>query len=52
LLLSLNFVALLEDDYPLDNMPESTDIPYRDILDRIKYEDEHQDHTKDSLTAD
>ena len=33
-------------------MPEGSDIPYRDILDRIKYEDEHQDHTKDSLTPD
>ena len=36
----------------LDQMPEGVDTPYRDILERIKYEDERTDYSQKTLTAD
>lgn len=33
-------------------MPEGTDTPYRDILDRIKYEDARTDYSYKTLTPD
>lgn len=38
-------IVLLDDDSSLDNMPEGGDTPYRDILDRIKYEDSRTDYS-------
>jgi hypothetical protein len=43
---------LLDDATSLDEMGEDADIPFRDILDRIKYEDERTDYSKRSLTND
>lgn len=33
-------------------MPEGTDTPYRDMLERIKYEDERTDYSQKTLSAD
>lgn len=43
---------LMDDESPLDGMGEGTDTAYRDILDRIKYEDERTDYSKNSLNQD
>lgn len=43
---------LLDDPSPLDAMPEGTDTAYRDILDRIKYEDERTDYSTKTLNPD
>ena len=43
---------LLDDPSELDSMPESVDTPYRDILERIKYEDERTDYSQRTLTPD
>jgi hypothetical protein len=43
---------LLDDDTSLDNVPEGKDTPYRDILDRIKFEDKHRDHSYEKLSTD
>lgn len=43
---------LLDDDTPLDSMAEDKDTPYRDILDRIRYEDSRTDYSAASLTPD
>jgi hypothetical protein len=43
---------LIDDASELDSMPEGVDTPYRDILDRIKYEDERTDYSAKTLTAD
>lgn len=43
---------LMDDPSELDSMPEGVDTPYRDILDRIKYEDERTDYSQKALTAD
>jgi small subunit ribosomal protein S9 len=43
---------LMDDPSRLDKMPEDTDTPYRDILDRIKYEDSRTDYSYQSLTPD
>jgi len=37
--------VLLDDDSQLDNLPEGADTPYRDILDRVKYEDSRTDYS-------
>lgn len=44
--------SLLDDPTPLENTPEGADIPYRDIIDRVKFEDAHRDHSFDTLTPD
>ena len=41
---------LLDDASPLDSMPEDKDTPYRDIIDRIKHEDQHTDYSAGTLT--
>lgn len=33
-------------------MPEGGDTAYRDIIDRVKFEDEHTDHSFAALTPD
>jgi hypothetical protein len=43
---------LMDDDSELDSMAEGQDTPYRDILDRIKYEDSRTDYSYKSLTPD
>jgi hypothetical protein len=43
---------LIDDHSELDEMPEGSDTPYRDIVERIKYEDARTDYSKRSLTAD
>jgi hypothetical protein len=43
---------LLDDLTELDAMPEGADTPYRDILDRIRFEDSKTDYSRKSLTAD
>ncbi len=43
---------LLDDPSPLDSLPEGYDVNYRDILNRIKYEDERTDYSAKTLTAD
>ena len=43
---------LMDDDSELDRMAEGLDTPYRDILDRIKYEDSRTDYSYKTLTPD
>ena len=43
---------LMDDPSELDAMPEDVDTPYRDILDRIKYEDERTDYSAKTLSPD
>jgi hypothetical protein len=43
---------MLDDDSRLDSMFEDEDTPYRDLLDRIKYEDARTDYSMNSLSAD
>lgn len=43
---------LLDDAAALDSMAEDKDTPYRDILDRIAYEDARTDYSAGSLNAD
>lgn len=43
---------LLDDASSLDGMPEDFDTPYRDILDRIKHEDERTDYSRGSLSQE
>ena len=43
---------LLDHDTPLDSMAEDLDTPYRDILNRIKYEDSRTDYSPNSLSAE
>lgn len=42
----------MDDDSSLMKEKEFDDIPLRDILDRVKFEDENRDHSYQSLTAD
>jgi hypothetical protein len=42
----------MDDATSLEAMAERSDIPYRDIIDRIKYEDSRRDHSFASLTPD
>ena len=43
---------LLDDPSVLDKVLEGQDTPYRDILDRIKYEDSRTDHSYQALTPE
>ena len=43
---------LIDDASELDQIPEGQDTPYRDIVDRIKYEDSRTDYSYKSLTPD
>ncbi len=42
----------MDDPSPLDGLPQDVDTPYRDIIDRIKYEDERTDYSAQQLTSD
>lgn len=43
---------LMDDPSPLDTLEEDLDIPYRDIIDRVKYEDARTDYSVNSITKD
>jgi hypothetical protein len=43
---------MLDDDSDLNTLPEGKDTPYRDILDRIRYQDQRTDYSYQSLTPD
>lgn len=50
----LNLLDLLEGDEAeiLESLPELADVPYRDILDKIKYDDSRTDHSIHSLNSE
>jgi hypothetical protein len=43
---------ILDDPSALDGLPEDMDTPMRDILDRIKHEDERTDYSRGSLSQE